>query len=471
MLMLYLNILCCPNITTCIRREAWLNFFEIIDKLAQNLIFNTCANLINFIKKIIYSQTFLEQSRKESKHFIRTRQLPFALLVLYLCNLTKSSYQPELNKFFKILTGSTVARNVVSKVALCKARKKLKYGAFTELNKRSVDYFNDNFSPLTWNDFFLKAVDGSTVKLPNFPKISDHFGTWKPRQGDPVPMARISQMFDPLNRITSHALISPKSVGEREMAASHFEHLTDRDLVLLDRGYPAFWLFKLIISRNAHFCSRISIKKWTIIRKFISSGKREQIVSVEAPVTSVDTCQKHHLTTSPMRLRLIRVELDSGEPEVLITSLTDCEKYPFHLFAELYHDRWPVEEDYKVMKCRIELENFSGQSELSVYQDFHARIFSKNITSMLAFTAQKIVTETTKNRVHNYRVNFTQALSTMRDTIVILFQRSTSAIQDIVSDVLRTFAMATEPVRPGRKYPRNHKRAQRKYCLTYKPIL
>ncbi len=469
--MLYSDIFYYPNIPIHIRRKICLNYFEMIIKLAQNLTFNTCANLINFIKKIIYSQEFLEQSRKERKHFTRTRKLPFALLVLYLCNLTKSSYQSELNKFFKILTRSTVAKNIVSKVALCKARKKLKYEAFIELNKHAVDYFTKNFSPSTWNGFFLKAVDGSTVKLPNFQEISDHFGTWGSRQGAPVPMARISQLFDPLNRITTHALISPKSVGEREMAASHFEHLTELDLVLLDRGYPAFWLFKLILSRNAHFCSRISIKKWKTIRKFIKSGRQEQIVPIEAPLTSIAACKDRKLDTQPMRLRLIRVELDSGETEVLITSLTDCEKYPFHLFAELYHDRWPVEEDYKIMKCRIELENFSGKSELSVYQDFHARIFSKNITSMLVVVAQHTVTEKTKNRIHNYRVNFTQALSTMRDTIVIFFLRSTSAAQNIVSDVLETLAMASEPERPGRKYPRNHKRAQRKYCLTYKPIL
>jgi hypothetical protein len=52
------------------------------------------------------------------------------------------------------------------------------------------------------------------------------------------------------------------------------------------------------------------------------------------------------------------------------------EQYPHDLFADLYHDRWPVEEDYKIMKCRIEIENFTGQSELSVYQDFHARVLS-----------------------------------------------------------------------------------------------
>lgn len=469
--MLCFDILINSNKLIYIRREACQNFFKKIYKLAHNLIFNTCANLINFIKDIIHSKAFLEQSRKSKEYFSRSRKLPFSSLVLYLCNLPKSAYQPELNKFFKILSGSTIAKNVISKVALCNARKKLKYEAFTEVNKQAVEYFNRNFSPLTWNGYFLKAVDGSTVKLPNFPEISDHFGTWKPRQGDPVPMARISQMFDPLNRVTSHAVICPKSVGEREVAVAHFEHLNDRDLVLLDRGYPAFWLYKLILSRNAQFCSRISNKKWKVIRDFVKSGKQEQIVTIEPPATSIEACRTHQLAFTPVTLRFVRVELDSGEVEILITSLTDCERYPSCLFAELYHDRWPVEEDYKVMKCRIELENFSGQSELSVYQDFHARIFSKNITSMLLFAAQHTVTKNTENRTHSYKVNFTQALSTMRDSIVILFQRSSAAINVIVSDILETFAMATEPVRPGRKYPRNHKRAQRKYCLNYKPIL
>ncbi len=137
----------------------------------------------------------------------------------------------------------------------------------------------------------MKAVDGSTVKLPNFPDIREHFGTWKPRQDDPFPMARISQMFDPLNRATYHALISPKSVGEREIAASHFEHLTDQDLVLLDRGYPVFWLYKLIVSHNAQFCSIISAKKWKILRKFVKSGKRGQVVSLETPTTSIARLQ------------------------------------------------------------------------------------------------------------------------------------------------------------------------------------
>ena len=119
MLTLYFSINRHPDIPIHIRSETWLNYLKTIIKLAQNLIFNTHVPISLISLKIIYSQAFLEKSRKSEKDFSRSRKLPFALLVLYLCNLTKSSYQPELNKFFKILTGSTVAKNIVSKVALC----------------------------------------------------------------------------------------------------------------------------------------------------------------------------------------------------------------------------------------------------------------------------------------------------------------------------------------------------------------
>ncbi|MDL1967867.1 MAG: hypothetical protein LWW97_04800 [Deltaproteobacteria bacterium] len=63
------------------------------------------------------------------------------------------------------------------------------------------------------------------------------------------------------------------------------------------------------------------------------------------------------LDTSPLRLRLVRIELESGEVEALITSLTDLQTYPHDIFMNLYHKRWPVEEDYKMMKTRIEVGN------------------------------------------------------------------------------------------------------------------
>lgn len=262
----------------------WLIAMKRIVKLAWNLPSKTCVNLLDFINTFIFYQEFLEQSRQKSTDFSRHRKLPFAFLILFFCNFLKSSYQAELNKFFKILSDSAIAKRVVSKTALCKARRKIKYQALTMLDEQAVTYFNQSFTPQTWHGFFLKAVDGSTIQLPDSHEMKEHFGAWNPRQGKPVPMARISKMFDPLNKITIHALIDPKGVGEREMAASHFEQIDQHDLILLDRGCPAFWIFKLILSRNAHFCAGIFAKKWKIIRKFIRSGKPGQLVAIEVPV-------------------------------------------------------------------------------------------------------------------------------------------------------------------------------------------
>jgi len=75
-------------------------------------------------------------------------------------------------------------------------------------------------------------------------------------------------LFDALNGITIDAIISPKDKGERILAAEHMKHLSPGDLVLLDRGYPAFWLFALILSKGAHFCSRIKEGHWNAVQDF-----------------------------------------------------------------------------------------------------------------------------------------------------------------------------------------------------------
>ena len=74
--------------------------------------------------------------------------------------------------------------------------------------------------------------------------------------------------------------------------------------------------------------------------------------------------------------------------EILVTSILEVGRYPHRIFKGLFHKRWPVEEDYKAMKCWLQLENFSGKTVLSIYQDFHAKIFQKNLTSVLCFSPQ-----------------------------------------------------------------------------------
>lgn len=437
--------------------------------LAQNLLSKICAKLIEFLKKIITSKEFIARHRQSDSDFTRKRKMPFHLLIVFLLNALRGSYQDQLDRFFKILFRLDVANRVVSKAALTKARMKLKYQAFVELNQQLNAFFEKNFNPKTWFGFRLLIIDGSTIRLPRCEDIAKHFGVWKVRQGRPSPMARISQLYDTLNKITVDALISPKHIGERELAAQHLLNIMPSDLVLLDPGYPAWWLFALITSLDANFCARMSCTKWKIVRSFFQSNAKERIIFLPPPITSIKTAQQMGLDLSPLKVRLIRIE-NAGKVQVLMTSLTDTKLYPYEVFADLYHKRWPVEEDYKIIKCRIEMENFSGQSALSVYQDFHSKVLLKNLVSVFALPVNDVLANSMTNRKYDYQINFTQAISKSKDVIALLFQQTTSKLTQLIESLQDIFLKTIEPIRPGREYPRRHLVSCRKYFLTYKPI-
>lgn len=120
------------------------------------------------------------------------------------------------------------------------------------------------------------------------------------------------------------------------------------------------------------------------------------------------------------------------------------------------------------MKSRVEIENFSGKSVESVYQDFHARVLTANLTAVIVHPAQDVVERQTQERLHPYQVNLTQALSKMKDTVVLFFNRPN--IRELISNLLALFIKTIEPIRPDRKYPRYKGFRKQGFFPCYKPI-
>jgi hypothetical protein len=143
---------------------------------------------------------------------------------------------------------------------------------------------------------------------------------------------------------------------------------------------PAVWFYKYHRLKNVDFCMHI-VKSPNIIKVFLDSGEYSDIVDFPCTEKSLRWCRKDNISTESIRLRLVRVDLPSGESEVLVSSLTDLKAYPTSIFADLYHQRWGVEEDYKVLKSRLNIENFSSISVEGVLQDIHAKLLTKNITA------------------------------------------------------------------------------------------
>lgn len=168
----------------------------------------------------------------------------------------------------------------------------------------------------------------------------------------------------------------------------------------------------------------------------------------------------------PIKLRFVCVELDTGEKEVLVTNLLD--KIGYEGFEKLYHQRWFVEESYKHLKARVQIETFTGKSPLPVKQDFHAKIFTGNLTAIPAFPAHAKIKEQTKGRKASYQLNFTQALSKVKDTVILLFARPSGKVKEYLFHLLGLFCANIEIVRPNRKNPHNFRKSKRIYPTAYK---
>jgi hypothetical protein len=421
------------------------------------------------LKKKLTSTEFIERHRVRPSDFTRERSLPFHKVFLLLINFLTKSLQAELDNLFKILLNKEMPVNEVTKTAFCLARKKLGHGAFTELDKYQIGVFYREGAYNRWNGFRLIGVDGSTARLPVSKGIQEIYGVHDTSEtGAPLTYARLSQAYDLLNNLTLDAILSTYDDNEHSLALRHTTVFDPGDLVVCDRNYASFWMFALLNSKNVDFCFRLKVGSWKTAAYFVNSQEQEIIAEIYPSKQSAKKCIELGISKAPMRLRFICITLDTGEKEVLVTSLTDVVKYPFSIFSQLYQFRWQVEESYKTIKSRLAMENFSGKSCLSVLQDFHAKIFSCNLTAILVRGADGLVKKKCANRKKTYKINFTQALNRMKNSIVLLLYREKETAGIYLDELVLLFASNLEPVRKERNFQRNFRKSKRIYPMPYK---
>ena len=384
----------------------------------------------------------------------------------------KSSLQRELDFFYRETLKEDFNIRYVTKGAFSQARAKLNPSAFVEMNDNLVNTFYSEAPYKLWHNMRLLAIDGSRLVLPNHPSVVEEFGThsFGPNADQPRSLALTSILYDVLNLITIDAQIAPYDSSEKELLYKHLDKVKEGDLLLLDRGYPSFALFFLLTAKKINFCVRMKEDWWLEVKKFKESGEKERIVKFKLPKKDSAKLQDYpEMINKTINCRLIRIELENGETEILCTSLVDKEKYPHEEFAGLYHYRWNVEEAYKLYKARIDMENFSGKTVLAVKQDFFAKIFTMTLCSVLAFPIEEKVRKEQNNskKKHKYKINRTSAYSNTREISIGLFIRKNimkalNAFDLIVENTL-------EMIRPNRHNERK-KKPKRLYHMNYKQL-
>lgn len=299
--------------------------------------------------------------------------------------------------------------------------------------------------------------------------IHQTFGGQSNQHNDEVPMALGSCLYDVFQGLVLDATLAPYKSSERELAFGHLSFADETDLILYDRGYPAFWLFAAHIQNKQSFCMRVKSNFNKVTSDFVASGKKQDIVTLAATQKMQAACQEKGLPTQPITVRLIRIKTNKGE-YILMTNLLNKRHYPIKAFKELYHLRWQVEEGYKKQKSWLEIENFTGKSVNAVKQDFYARIVNLTLAAIMAHIAQTYIKPKVYQRQHSYKINMAQVISGMKDTLI----RCLFGYLDSLSQMqwLKSIAQSLSVIRPGRSFKRKRSSGEtRKHHFSYKRSL
>lgn len=427
-----------------------------------------------YITKIITkieSEEFVKDNSAEAA-FTRNRKLSFIYLIVLITQGLSRSIQRELNSFYQKVKDTDFSIQEVTKSAFTHARRKLKWEAFQQLNKVGCESFYEDAPYKKWNGFRLLAIDGSTLQLPTHPTIEKEFGTVMVGSNAdiPKPMARISMLYDVLNLTTLDAKIGTYDTGERELASLHFPSMkAGQDLVIMDRGYGGFPQAFDLQQQGIDYCIRTREDWWPEVKAMLADGEVDKVVTIKKN-QQFEMWPKMKLFYDELVVRIVIVTLPNDGIEILITSLMDTDKAPYESFVSLYAMRWNIEEGYKLYKCRLNLEAWSGKTALAVRQDFYAKVFIMTTTAVLAFPIEEQLRkeqEAEKTTKHAYKVNRTNALSMVKESAPKMF------IHKAISAALKAFdkmvRATVEVVRPGRKESR--KKGQKKPpSMNYKQL-
>jgi hypothetical protein len=358
----------------------------------------------------------------------------------------------------------------VSKAAFCKARKKLKPTAFSALSAIVEDEFYKSEEVQRWHGYRIVGADGSTAELPGSDEIRDQYGVFKYRQdGKAISMGRTLMVYDTLNHVTLYGAVDRMEQSETAMLWDSLDKLKldKNDIMVFDRYYASHLLFFYLQKMGVQFCFRMKKNWWKVVENFYNSHKDSAIVTIELPQKDKAEAARLGIAETKLKCRLVRVELESGETEILLTSLINEQTFTVADLKELYGFRWPIEDAYKTFKHKVCIENFSGKSVKAVLQDFYVKIFIMNLTAVAVRPINEALKKQPVKVKYTHQVNIIEAIATMKRAVVSFFV--TKQIEKALQRLYDRISKITEPIRPGRKFKRNHQ-PKRKNYINYKPV-
>lgn len=418
------------------------------------------------VRDDIFERALSVKHRKAPHDFTRHRKLSFGTLLLFQLQKSVKSLQLRLNE----LSLRFEKMPPITKSAYSQARQKLRHTAFIELDNNLTRNYYKLGGIKTWNNYRLLSVDGSRIALPASEEVLERFGGQRlpatnHHEATLLPQGYLSTCYDVLNELSLNTVLDKNQSYELELAKAHQDIFQATDVVLYDRHYASYEFIAWLSQLESHFIIRCPRSTFKEGMRVFEGGPWSRIVTLEAPGGIIKSLKGKGLPRS-VTVRFVRVILPNGEVEVLVTSLLDLQIKQAE-FQEVYGLRWNIETYFSRIKVRLNLENFTGKSVESIFQDLYSTLLVANLETVITEDANEGLSQ--KN---NQKVNKAVSYNLIKNQMFDLLFNPDISVENVLVKMMELLTQSPIQIRPGRKVDREKSGPYRKlrYHKTSKKI-
>ena len=419
--------------------------------------------IVEEIKRELFSEETCAEHRREARDFTRKRVLSFGRVVVLILSGHKTSLQNSLNKFFSAL-GELF--KVPTASGYCQAKQKIRPEVFVRLNdvlcRDFYKLYGKDGEVKEWHGHRVLGADGTYLNLPDTAELRSKFSVHKNQhEGEKSEQVQALAVIlhDLLNDIGVASAIGPSHQSEKSLIFDEAIWGKTRigDLLVLDRNNADYTTIARASQAGRELVIRCPRQSFGVVNEFWKSTDRDRKVVLTIPQSAkTQSYVKENGLAESIDVRLLKFKLENGEEEVLLTTLCDRRKYRREEFYEVYGWRWRDETYYDRIKNIFEVERFSGQTEVSIKQDFYGVILLANLESVLSRDTEEEMQEEAKERGNETmpQVNHAVSYVALTGRMVNLLVDEKSPIEEIMKDLKRLFRTSPIRQRKGRKYKR-----------------
>lgn len=207
-----------------------------------------------------------------------------------------------------------------------------------------------------WRGLRVTSVDGSTLDVQDTAANWERFGgpSTKNEAGQRLrggfPQLRLVVLAECGTRALIAATVGPYSTGEKTLTADLLTCLNPQMLVLADRNFPGYELWRDAAGTGAALLWRIGASFSLPVDEVLADGT--YLSRLNAPKALART------GAPDLRVRILKYHLHDPDGQVtdtftLATTLLDPEQAPAGELAQLYHERWAIETAIGALKSGL----------------------------------------------------------------------------------------------------------------------